>query len=31
MKEYEGRLPESVLKEVQDNLPEKCGKERMKN
>ncbi len=30
IKEYIGRLPEALIQEVQDNLPERCGKERLK-
>jgi DNA-directed RNA polymerase subunit A" len=30
IKEYEGRLPDSLITELQELLPEKCGKERLK-
>jgi DNA-directed RNA polymerase subunit A" len=30
IKEYEGRLPDSLLKEAQELIPEKCGKEKVK-
>jgi len=29
-KEYENKLPESIIAEVIENLPDKCGKERLK-
>ncbi|MGV8168755.1 MAG: DNA-directed RNA polymerase subunit A'' [Candidatus Nanoarchaeia archaeon] len=29
-KEYEGKLPDSIIEEVKENLPERCGKERLK-